>query len=120
MEILVMLRKCPEGLAGRYNGYVAFDKNCPWFKEDEISCEDFRDIQCNGGITFAWLMKKDSLDDFEIVDGDPDKLDEDILVIGFDTLHGWDRDWMWPKERVAIEAERIRQQVCELTPGCHD
>ncbi len=63
-------------------------------------------IEVNGGVT--WAAKAGSLKN------EPESVTEEMWVIGFDTIHSWDEDWMWPEDKVRVELENMKNQIDAL------
>lgn len=104
---------------GKYNGYVAFDKELPLsllggadFEDDDSL--DYK-VHVHGGITFDGQMS-DMLD-CPIIPltsiPEPSAL-KNLRVIGFDTLHCHDSKKYWTLERTKEETLDLMEQINKL------
>jgi hypothetical protein len=89
------------------NGYVCIPENHPCFGLTYDKIHELYEISVNGGLNYC-KHSNDLKDWPEIPEGE-------WWVVGFDTVHFWNKIESWPKERVEQEAQILLVQLSMLT-----
>lgn len=100
----------PHFECGWGNGYVLIDEGHP-LHGMEYDFINNLGIEIHGGLTFGRIITQASLIHFPGLDH------QDIgkWMIGFDTGHAWDKRKTWPKKAVQAEADKLLQQIMDIT-----